>query len=177
MLAVIHLLTCALNAKLYTLAEEATSKPPPLLHLIFVKFFRRSFWIELFKCRSRVARDVSHRSHPTNSSGGETPGTECVLLTEGRATGAHTHESASAEVTNKKNFGSEEASAKEMDAKETNAWMELFFALNRLTTAIYLIGNALVFSFFLVPLLYRMIVHYSVKEYVEDVSVSDLEKY
>ena len=50
-----------------------------------------------------------------------------------------------------------------------NTWEAVAHGLNRITTVLYLLGNAIVFALYLCPLLYRIIVHSAVNGYVIDI--------
>lgn len=158
-LAVLHVCTCAIMWKLSTL--PATSTPWPVLQLLFVNSMRRAFWFKLMN-RSHCNRSLPKRNHRnTNFSIICTPDKECAQFQE-----AHT---ATGEFDNKKN-NSEEVNLKphSFDGEDLISWVLVAHGINRLTTAAYLLGNALVFVLYLFPLLFRIFEHSSFIEYVVD---------
>ena len=55
------------------------------------------------------------------------------------------------------------------NVENMNSWEAVAHGLNHITTILYLLGNAIVFTLYLYPLLYRIIVHSAVNGYVTDI--------
>lgn len=172
-LAVLHVCACAIMWKLATLTE---TKPWPVLQLLFVKCMRLAFWQQLFKCGSLFrtsSAPLEVNYHQANSSSANTPGTECVQLPGGHASDSSCNDEkiTPTKVTTKAAGDGEEIDKEKLPVEENepNTWMEVSFGVNRLITVAYLLVNALAFAFYLCPLLYRIIRHYSVVDYVNDI--------
>lgn len=185
LLAAYQVCSCAIVWKLSTLPD--TSKPSLLLHLLFVCFTRGTFWLQLLKrCRRRFCgpRKVSRQRAIRIVA--HTPGTESVQLQtpNERSESGYCKESTPPEEDVKVAIEEEELEdnkgvsnveeelviAKYIIGKtqKSYSWVAVALGLNRVTTIAYLLGNALTFTFYLYPLLYRIIVHSAVIGYIID---------
>lgn len=169
-LAVLHVGACALMWKLSKM--EDTSRPRPLLQLLFVHCTNRSFWRRLCEqcgcCRSRDARGVSDR-HPHVAVVSSSSAESAQQLPEVTVPLKELNEQVSTTSANNKNV--QEIEALEILEKQLNhnSWAAVSDGVNRVTVAVYLLGNALAFVFYMCPLFYLYIEHLFVVDYLNDI--------
>ena len=107
-----------------------------------------------------------------------TPGTEGIVLSAPDQTASGTalgnDESIELQEEDKKDVGHKKVKFNRPVEKlferieELNSWKNVALGLNCLTTAFYLLGNAVAFGFYMYPLLHRIVKHSTITSYVVD---------
>ena len=152
--------TNAIIGNLSTLPD--TSKPGPLLQLIFVHCQQRLFWLWLLnRCCNRLCRHGVARYPPTDRTTATPTATQQVPL--------ELHSEVPNDVV-KNEFVSEKVVPEKLFEKSEgmSSWKSVSEGLNLWFIVIYLLGNALVFAVYLFPLLCRIFVQSSLSSFVVD---------
>lgn len=165
LLAVYHVGACALIWKLSILS--VTSKPWLVLEVLCFKCMSRAFWLRLWKIISWSSGKVIYQ-HTLKRDIEATKGS--VQMPDRKVLQAQAndvdfmHSDVIKNVGFKDEVKSDDSNAKD---KELNSWLVISRRVDLFTTAAYLLGNILAFAFYMCPILNRIIVHYSVTDYIE----------
>ena len=178
LLSAFYVSACAVMWKLYSM--PTSSKPWLVFYLLFVHCMRLTFWLQLLKhcCCCCFCCFCSTRKMPKEAAirkMSDTLKTERIRLsTKPDQTASGNNEGIERQEVDKQDVGQTKVKFGRPVGKlferieNINSWKNVALGLNCLTTAFYLLGNALAFAFYLYPLLYRIIKHSAITGYVVD---------
>ena len=161
--------------KIYKLPRK--SKPWPVLRLLLVQSTRRTFWLQLLqRCRaSRGDRRSSAIGVAEDTRAPEQLQTPPISIPPAVGICDEVTPADDAENEDSKEEAKTEPAVELLERAEeqqVDTWKAIALRLSGLTTAAYLLGNALLFAFYMCPLLYRIISH-SATSFVADTKYYD----
>ena len=154
-----------------------TSKSPRALQLLFVHCLHRTFWFQLLKGCCRFYSPSDKLRQPINYADIDRLEVELTehlklpirqdllendQIEEITQNGHKTHEDSKQNVMMLKDKLLHKS-------EELETWTAVAVGINRMVNSVYMLGNVLVFSLYLCPLLYRIIVHSVVSDYFVEI--------